>query len=344
MQTKIIERYFFFSLLFVSTVFVLFIFLPFLFSLVVGASLAVVLYPVYVWFKNRKFPSWLASLSVVFLFIVVLCGPLLGIGAIVFNQSQDAYHSIVVEGNVGPFIDSINRSVNSILPQGFELDTNKRVSEFVSFLSNNIANVFNSTLSALFSFILTLVALFYFLKDGARWRRAIVVLSPLSDVDDEKIIKRLSSSVSGIIKGSLFIGIIQGLLVGIGFAIFGVPNPAFWGVVAAVASLAPNLGTALVSAPAIIYLFVSGDTANAIGLLVWSSLIVGMIDNLLSPFILGKEVSLPPFLVLFSVLGGISLLGPVGLLIGPLAVSLLYALVSIYRTDFKLKDIGINSK
>jgi predicted PurR-regulated permease PerM len=132
----------------------------------------------------------------------------------------------------------------------------------------------------------------------------------------------------------MFVALIQGVVMGIGLWIFNVPNPALWGVVAAVASLLPMIGTALVSVPAIIFLFATGSTASSLGLLVWSVVAVGMIDNFLSPIIVGKKIHLPSIIILFSVLGGISLLGPVGILIGPLTVSLLYTLISIYRNEF----------
>ena len=162
-----------------------------------------------------------------------------------------------------------------------------------------------------------------------------MVISPLADKDDEKIIRRLSLAVNGVIKGSLFIALVQGTMMGIGLWIFGIPNPALWGVVAAMCAMIPSIGTALVSVPAIIYLFYTGNTVPAIGLLVWATVAVGLIDNFLSPYIVGSKINIPPLFILFSVLGGIAFLGPVGILIGPLSISLLYTLISIYRNPPK---------
>ena len=121
---------------------------------------------------------------------------------------------------------------------------------------------------------------------------------------------------------------------GLGLWIFNVPNPALWGVVAAVMSLIPTFGTALVSVPAIIFLFVTGEVTSAVGLLIWATIAVGTIDNFLTPLVVGGKTNISPLLILFSVLGGISFLGPVGILLGPLTVSLLYTLISIYRNGF----------
>lgn len=335
MQTKIFEKYFFFGLLIATLLFTFLIFRPFWIVLVLGVSFSIVLYPIYEWLNKRHLPSWLSSLVTVLLFTIVLCGPLLGIGAIVFNQSENIYQQVVDNGNAKPFLDSINNTVNKILPDSIVFDINDKVTDFIAYVSSNVTNIFSATISAFFSFVLMLLIIFYFLKDGARWKKAIVVLSPLGDKDDEKIITRLTLSVNAVMKGYLLIALVQGILMGFGLWIFNISNPALWGVVAAVTSLIPTFGTALISVPAIIFLFVTGDTTSALGLLVWSVVVVGMIDNFLSPLIVGKKTNIPPLLILFSVLGGISLLGPVGILVGPLTVSLLYTLISIYRNEFK---------
>ena len=335
MQPKIIERYFFFGLLFSTFVFTFFIFRPFWIVLVLGASFSIMLYPVYEWLKKKHFPNWLASFTTLLFFIIVLCVPLFIIGAIVFNQSQNLYHVVVNSGNTFPIIDSIGNKINQFLPTGISFDINEKISSFISFLTNNLANIFSATLSALFSFVILLLAIFYFLKDGTGWKKAIIGLSPLTDSDDEKIIDKLLKTINGVMKGTLFIAIVQGVLMAIGLTLFGVQNAAIWGVVAAITSLIPSVGTAMVSVPAVIFLFATGHIISALGLAIWSSILVGTIDNFLTPYIIGNKVNIPPFLVLFSVLGGISLLGPVGVLMGPLTVSLLYTLIEIYQSDFR---------
>jgi predicted PurR-regulated permease PerM len=288
---------------------------------------------------SKKVASWLSAFLVVLFFFLIICLPLFGVGTIIFNQSQDLYHQIVNNQQLIPTADSINHSINSFLPDGLNnFDINAKATYLVSLVTNNISKIFSSTLTTIFSFILLLLSIFYLLKDGERWKKAIITLSPLSDTDDRKILTRLSQTINGVIKGYLLIAIIQGVLMGIGLWIFGVPNPAFFGVVAAIVSMIPSFGTAFVSVPAVIFLFLTGHIGMAIGLAIWAAFLVGMIDNFLSPYIVGKEIKIPSFLILFSVLGGVVLLGPVGILIGPLTVSLLFTLVSIYRNEFK-KDI-----
>lgn len=335
MQTKIIERYFFFGLLLATLLFTFMIFRPFWIVLVLGASFAIVLYPIYLWLLKIRFPSWLASLFTVAIFSIIVCGPLLGIGALVFNQSQNVYHQTVTNGNTGPLLDKINTKIDKILPPGINFDVNEKITSFFAYISSNIANIFTNTLSAFFSFILMLLIIFFLLKNGEKSKQALVRLSPLSLENNEKLIEGFTEGVNGIMKGSLLMALFQGTYVGLGFLMFGIPNAALWGVVAGICSLIPPIGATLVSLPGIIFLFATGHTAQAVALFVWAIVILAILDTSLRPILVGKKIDVPSILILFSILGGLALLGPVGILVGPLAVSLLHTLILIYRNEFK---------
>ena len=340
MQTKIIERAFFFGLLLLTIIFTFFIFKPFWVIIVLGISFSIVLYPIYEWLHTKGVPATLSSLATVILFTILLCGPILGIGAIVFNQSQDVYQKVKDSNlSASPLLEKINTNVNNVLPPGVDFDVKQKAADFVSYVSSHIATIFSTTLSAFFSFILMLLVIFYLLKDGMRWKESLMVLSPLGRENDEKIMSRLSLAVNGVIKGSLLIALVQGVLLGFGLWIFNVPNGALWGVVAAVMSFIPTFGTAIVSVPAIIFLFIIGDTTSAVGLLVWAVVVVGLVDNFLGPLVVGRNINIPSILILFSVLGGIAFVGPVGILVGPLTLSLLYTLIAIYRNEFNQPKI-----
>ncbi|MBP7134096.1 AI-2E family transporter [Patescibacteria group bacterium] len=334
MKSLSVEKWFFFSLLLITFLFVVWIFRPFLAVLVVGASLAVVMHPIFEWLVLKKIPSGLAAMLVVLLFAIVLGVPVIGIGTLVFHQSQAVYRDLADGGSTTAFIDTIDLSLKKILPQGFSFDLREHASNSVSLIANNLATIFTATLSSLLAVLLTFISLFYFLKSGPHWVREIVAISPLPNRDDKKILMMLSQGIEGVIKGYLFIALIQGLLMGTGLAVFGVPNPALWGLVAMLTSLLPTIGTAFVSVPAIIFLLSTGSTWEGFGLAMWSIFLVGMIDNFLSPVVIGNKINIPPLFILFAVLGGIVLLGPVGLLVGPLAVSLLHTLIVLYKSDF----------
>ncbi len=336
MQTKVVEKYFFFGLFFVVIALSAFVFRPFLAVIAVGASLAVVMHPVYEWINNKitKNRLWLAALITVVLFLIILCIPLVGLISIIIHQSQNAYATIIASQDANSLIESINTSIRNYLPAGLDFDLKAQLVSLFGTLASNVKNIFTATLATVFSFLLVILTLFYFLKDGSEWRKSLMVLSPLADSDDQKIITKMSSSINAVMKGYLLIALCQGIMMGLGMFIFGIPNAALWGVVTGIASLVPTIGTTLVSVPAILFLLYFGHTGSAIGLGIWSLTLVGTIDNFLSPLVIGKSTSIPPLLILFSVLGGISLMGPIGILLGPLIISLLYALISIYRSGF----------
>lgn len=341
MQTTPIEKYFLFSLLALTIILTVAIFYPFLTVIVLAAAFAVILDPVYLWIKKHTYKNkaWFASLITVIIFLLGLCVPLFFIGTAVFNQTQDAYISVVSNGGADKFIQSLDTSVNRILPEGFSFDANTKINNIIQSFSNNFASFFASTFNTIIMFTIMILALYYLLKDGESWKRGLISLLPLSDKNAEEILANLTSSINRVLKGSFIIAIAQGLLAWVGLTIFGVPNAAIWAVIAGIASFVPTIGTSIVSVPAVIYLFLSGMQLQAIGLLIWSAVLVGTIDNILNPYIISKNTEMPSLFVLFSILGGISLIGPIGILIGPLVLSLLYTLVSIYKKEVKVKIV-----
>jgi predicted PurR-regulated permease PerM len=152
----------------------------------------------------------------------------------------------------------------------------------------------------------------------------------LFDTHDKLILSKISAAVVSVVRGQLMIGLIQGVLTGVGFWIFGVSHPVIWGAVAAVASLIPAIGTSFVNIPAIIFLLATGQLYQGLGLLVWAAVAVGFVDNLVGPYLINRGVKIHPFLVLISVLGGISFFGPIGFIAGPVVLSLLFALLELY--------------
>jgi predicted PurR-regulated permease PerM len=216
------------------------------------------------------------------------------------------------------------------IPPELEIDLNQYAKYILGLVVKNMSVLFSSFVKILLSVFVSLVAFYFFLKDGGRLKKYFIELSPLNDRDDEFIVSQLELSVSAVIKGNLTIGLIQGLLTGIGFTIFGVPNAVLWGGVASVAAFIPGVGTSLVIAPAVIFLFFTGNAFNSVGLLAWGSTAVGLIDNFLAPKLVGRGMKLHTLAVFIAVLGGITFFGPLGIILGPLAVSVCLALIDIY--------------
>ena len=121
MQTKMIERYFFFGLLLATFIFTFMIFKPFWIVLLLGISFSIVLYPLFRWFTKYHAPRWLASILTVIIFTIIVLGPISGVGILVFKQSQNVYQEVIEGHNISPYINSIDKSVQRILPEGFTL-------------------------------------------------------------------------------------------------------------------------------------------------------------------------------------------------------------------------------
>jgi predicted PurR-regulated permease PerM len=190
-----------------------------------------------------------------------------------------------------------------------------------------------------FTFVLQLFvmlyALFFFLLDGPHILKKILGYTPLSPVEQVALLERFVSVTRATLKGSLLIGTLQGSLAGLAFWVAGVPAPAFWGAVMVVLSLIPAVGSGFVWVPAVVYLFIAGRTVPAIGLLLWCLLVVGTIDNVLRPRLVGRDARMSDLLILLSTLGGIVLFGAVGFVVGPIVAALFVTTWDIYGEAFQ---------
>jgi predicted PurR-regulated permease PerM len=322
---------YFATLLIAVLVLAFFIFKPFLMVLVISGTLAVTLNPVYLWILRRvKIPS-IASLLTILIGLIVIGTPLFFLGRQVFLEARNAYLLFATGSDVSVFgLDFLEDKIENFIPN-FNLDLEQYVAEASRWFLGNLGLVFSGTLDFALKFFLVIVALFYFLKDGPKFKKVYFEISPLPNEYDQKIVRTLHQSMVSIVRGSFLIAILQGTLSGIGFYFFGLPNPALWGLIAAISALIPGVGTSLVVIPAVIFLFLTSSLSSALGLLVWGSILVGLVDNFLSPMLLERGgINIHPLFILFSIIGGLIFFGPAGFIVGPLVLSLLFTLFDIY--------------
>ena len=162
--------------------------------------------------------------------------------------------------------------------------------------------------------------------NGRAVLRATLGYTPLTEEDQTKLLGTFVSVARATLKGKLVIGIIQGGLAALSFWLAGIEGVFFWGAVMAVLSVIPAVGTALVWVPAVIFLAINGQTGAAIGVGLWCALVVGTIDNILNPILIGKDAEMPDLLVLLTTLGGLAVFGVAGMIIGPIVGSLYVAI------------------
>ncbi len=340
MKSTSTEKYFIFILLLIVTIITFLIVYPFLSILILAAAFAVVLNPICNWIKKHivKDISWAASVITIILFLVFICTPLFFIGRSVFIQAQDLYQQISVSSSSSTIVEKINTSINNFLPEGINFDIHTSVTNLISNFTNSLTKIFSSVVNTIIMLVLTVFILFYLLKDGEKWQSAIVKILPLSSKNSNRIFSDLRDTINRTFRGSFVVAIAQGALAWGGYLIFGIPNAIIWAILAAFASFVPTFGTSIITIPAVIYLFVGGHTLPAIGLLLWHFLLVATIDNIINPYIVSKGTQIPSLFVLLSILGGIMLIGPIGLIMGPLVISLLYSLVSIYKEELDKQE------
>jgi predicted PurR-regulated permease PerM len=311
-----------------------FIFKPFIYTLALAVIFATICEPI-----ERRITKhlngregWGAFLTVLLVIIFIIV-PLMFLGFQIFQEAQTLYTSFteIAEGEVAQ--NKFNELLNRIPYVGeLSIDVNPYLKQGLSFTIGHLDSVFKSIATILLNSFIFFIAFYYFLKDGKKLKKKIVHLSPLSDTDDESIFDKLGNAIGSVVRGQLLVALIQGILACAGFMIFGIPSPILWGSLTAIAALIPGVGTALVITPAIIFLFITGETPEALGLLAWGTVAVGLIDNILGPKLLGHNIRIHPLLILLSVLGGIGFFGPTGFLLGPLVLSLLFTLTEMYSS------------
>ncbi len=192
-----------------------------------------------------------------------------------------------------------------------------------------------STINSLFLFFLYLYALFFFIKDGRVILDKFLYYLPLRSDEENLLLERFTSVAKATLKGTLLIGAIQGVLAGVAMWFAGIETALFWSVIMMILSVIPVIGTILVWLPAGIILIATGSVVPGVLLLVWCGVVVGNIDNVLRPVLVGQESGLHELIILFSTLGGLSLFGVTGFIVGPIVAALCVTLWEIYGELFK---------
>lgn len=204
--------------------------------------------------------------------------------------------------------------------------TQNMIGQFQSIATNAIGVAIN--------YVLAIVILFFFLRDGHTLGRALKDLFPMSTENKEAVFARLSNTLSAVVQGLVVTGLVQAVLAGLAFWILRVPYPLFLALLTGFLALVPVGGAILVWLPCCLYLFGSGHWVKALILLIWGVLVISMVDNFLKPLLIGEKTKLPTLFLLLSILGGLSYYGFVGIFLGPVMLALFLTLVEIYRKDY----------
>jgi predicted PurR-regulated permease PerM len=285
----------------------------------------------------------LASVVTLLLVIVIFLVPLITLITIVVDQAVNVSQRVtpfvkeylsspdaVSEALRGlPFYDHIAPHRDVLVEKAGQI-----VSLVSGFLVQGMTSVTLGTANFVFLSFVLLYTMFFFQMDGDKLIRRMLYYLPLKSYDEHLMLEKFTSVTRATLKGTLLIGILQGGLAGLAFWVVGIDNAVFWGTVMAVLSIIPSVGSALVWIPAVIILIAQGHVGAGIGLGLFCGLVVGSLDNVLRPILVGKDTKMHELLIFFGTLGGIFMFGISGIFIGPLIASLFQTIWEMYAVAF----------
>lgn len=320
----------------------LWILLPFYSAVLWAVILATVFAPVHRWVRQRlpRSRNLAAFLTLLFIIGIVLIPLAFTMGSIV-SEATTLYENIQSgDVNLGQILQ---RFLNALPSWASEFlahfgvtdveDVQKRIiallTEGSQFFATQAVLVGQGTANALLSVSIMLYLLFFLLRDGGMLARGIIRAVPLAGEYKHALFENFAVVVRAMVKGTILVAIVQGFLGGVIFWVLGIHAPVLWGVVMAFLALLPAVGASIVWFPVALYLLATGDFGKGLVLIAFGAGVIGLVDNLMRPYLVGKDTALPDYVVLISTLGGIALLGLNGLVVGPLIAAMFIAVWDI---------------
>ncbi len=228
-----------------------------------------------------------------------------------------------ITGWLGRYADAAHIDLQSYL-----LDRLRNVSEAIA---GRTLGLLGGVAGVIIQIFFTVFTMYYLFRDGDRIYDAMLDVIPLDRAETRKIFDRTREVIHASVYGVMVIAMIQGTLGSLAFAVLGLPSPVVWGVAMFFMSMIPLVGTSVIWAPTAIYLAMSGHWGKALALALWGALVIGTVDNFLRPKLVGERTNLHELLIFFSVLGGLQIWGPLGLVLGPVVIAVTLALFDIFK-------------
>jgi predicted PurR-regulated permease PerM len=325
--------------------------LPFVNVLAWASVLVILFYPIHQRLVAlTKRPAWSALLSTVIVIAVIVL-PLTLLTLVVAKEigdvaknAQEVLRSLFdpsstvvgwITGRLGRYFD-----VSHLDLQGYLLERLENVSGAIA---GRTLGLLGGVVGVIFQVFFTIFTMYYLFRDGDRIYQSMLEAIPLNEAETRRIFDRTHEVIHASVYGVIVIAMVQGTLGGLAFAALGLPSPVVWGVVMFFLSMVPMVGSSVIWVPTAIYLGMSGHWAKAAALALWGALIIGTIDNILRPKLVGERARLHELLIFFSVLGGLQIWGPLGLVLGPVMIAITLALFDIFKhiePTFRAKAMG----
>jgi predicted PurR-regulated permease PerM len=333
-------RTFIFLLLLASLGF-LWLLMPFFGPIFWACAIAIIFYPLQQRLL-RRYPDRrnFCALMTLLACILVVVLPMMLVISSAINEGLTVYQKIE-KGDITPTeyfqkIDGAFPVIENFLG-GFGIEVTKLRENVTDaamasgkFLARHTLSIGQNAFTFLLHLCLMLYLTFFMLRDGNKLIELLIRALPLGDARERLLFAKFAEVTRATVKGNMVIAIIQGSLGGLIFWILGIPVALLWGVAMAIVSLIPAVGPALIWLPVAIYLLATGQTADAIILVAFGAIVIGLIDNILRPILVGRDTKMPDYIVLLSTLGGLAIVGINGFVVGPLIAALFMAFWGIF--------------
>ncbi len=327
-----------------------FIVKPFLTVIFLGALLAYIFYPIYTRIKSKIKNEIISSFVVCLLVFLLIVVPAIFFSETLVKESYTLFILVkqkLALGLVQDCNNSLCQNINGLLSSAeIQSYIHDSVKSLTSFIIQKSSDFLVSLPFIIINLSLLFFSLYYFLKQGEMFLAGLSDYLLVRKSKYSLILGRLKEIIHGIVFGYLLVALIQGVFGALGFFLFGISSPLFWGLVMAMLALIPFLGTGLIWVPAALLLFFEGYFNNStllmlqgIGLFVYSFIFVASLDNLLKPMLIGGRAKIHPILVMLGIFGGIYIFGPLGVIIGPLVLSLTSVIVDTYLFDDEKEEL-----
>jgi predicted PurR-regulated permease PerM len=337
---------FFFFAAFLFLLYQLFlIFSGFLAPIMWAVILAMLFSPLYRvvldWFRGRE---TLAALVLTLFITTVIVLPTISLSSVITREAASLYQrtsEYVSSGELNAQVQRLRQSRLGRLVdrlEGYEIDWGSAARSSVDTASGLVVGqvtlVARNVAVFLFDFTIMLFTLFFLFRDGERMVRALRDVIPMDPAHKDAIFSVLYQTLSAVTQGMVATALAQGVLTWVALWALGLPYTAFLGVLAGVLSLVPFVGAAGVWIPATIYLFATAEVVRAVILLVYGSIVISMVDNVLRPLLIGGQTRMPTLFLFFGILGGVQVYGALGLFLGPVLLAIVMAFIRIYQEQF----------
>jgi predicted PurR-regulated permease PerM len=356
MKRELVHKTTLLSLVFIISALFLTMIHQFLMAIFMAGLFSAMVSPIHEWLTEKlDGRENLASILTVISIILLILIPLAALITVIVAQAISVGQSVTpwIQGFIAepttvtlflekiPYYEEILPYRDLIIEKAGQL-----VGTISSFLIDSLSSFTRLTMTVIFSSIIMLYVMFYFLTMGDVLLEKILFFLPLNDHDEQRLLNRFTSVTRATIKGTLIIGIMQGTICGLAFAIASIEGPVFWGSVMAVMSVVPAFGTAIIWFPALIILALTGNFTGVIILAVLCGAVAGNLDNIVRPRLVGKDTEMHDLFVLFGTLGGITMFGLLGIIIGPIVAALFITIWEIYEDVFYdfLPSVGVVMK